>query len=52
MCPLENQDSFFVPELLEKQTEGEKETENDQDTDDTHTGMTLMPQDLCLSVQV
>ncbi|XP_037390949.1 testis-expressed protein 264 isoform X2 [Pygocentrus nattereri] len=23
MCPLENQESFFVPELLEKQTEGE-----------------------------
>ncbi|MCJ8729543.1 hypothetical protein PDJAM_G00107690 [Pangasius djambal] len=38
MCPLENQDSFFVPELLEKQTEGEEETENDKDADDVHTG--------------
>ncbi|XP_053491696.1 testis-expressed protein 264 homolog [Ictalurus furcatus] len=38
MCPLENQGSFFVPELLEKQTEGEEETKNDKDADDTHTG--------------
>ncbi|KAK3557286.1 hypothetical protein QTP70_026694, partial [Hemibagrus guttatus] len=36
MCPLEKQDSFFVPELLEKQTEGEEETENDKDADGTH----------------
>ncbi|XP_060775531.1 testis-expressed protein 264 homolog [Neoarius graeffei] len=38
MCPLESQDSFFVPELLEKQTGGEEETENERDADDTHTG--------------
>lgn len=52
MCPLENQDSFFVPELLEKQTDGQEEMENERDADDTHTGMTLMPQDLCFSVKV
>lgn len=38
MCPLENQDSFFVPELLEKQTEEEEETVKDKDTDDMHAG--------------
>lgn len=43
MCPLENQDSFFVPELLEKQTETERpeETETDKGADDMHTGMTM-----------
>lgn len=41
MCPLENQDSFFVPELLEKQTGEEEETVKDKDTDDMHAGMTL-----------
>ncbi|KAL7832907.1 hypothetical protein SRHO_G00299250 [Serrasalmus rhombeus] len=35
MCPLENQESFFVPELLEKQTEGEqKPKEGEEDEDD------------------
>lgn len=40
MCPLENQDSFFVPELLEKQTESVEETETDKDADGAHAGMT------------
>ncbi|XP_072539211.1 testis-expressed protein 264 homolog [Salminus brasiliensis] len=34
MCPLENQESFFVPELLEKQTKAEeepKEAEEDEE---------------------
>ncbi|KAI5628415.1 hypothetical protein C0J50_2905 [Silurus asotus] len=38
MCPLENQESFFVPELLEKQTEGGEKTETDKEADETHTG--------------
>ncbi|GAA6092132.1 testis-expressed protein 264, partial [Tachysurus ichikawai] len=38
MCPLENQDSFFVPELLEKQTESVEETETDKDADGAHAG--------------
>lgn len=48
MCPLENQDSFFVPELLEKQTEGEEEPEDEKAADDTHTGMTLSCHRTCL----
>lgn len=38
MCPLENQDSFFVPELLETQTDRDEETVKDKDTDDIHAG--------------
>ncbi|XP_062853046.1 testis-expressed protein 264 [Trichomycterus rosablanca] len=38
MCPLENQESFFVPELLEKQTENEGEMRDDKDSDVTNTG--------------
>ncbi|XP_036426867.1 testis-expressed protein 264 [Colossoma macropomum] len=44
MCPLENQESFVVPELLEKQTEDEdkpkegKEDEDDKGDEVTETG--------------
>ncbi|XP_066521839.1 testis-expressed protein 264 homolog [Hoplias malabaricus] len=31
MCPLENQESFFVPELLEKQTEEEKKAQEEEE---------------------
>lgn len=35
MCPLENQESFFVPELFEKQTVTEQETKDDSDVKKT-----------------
>ncbi|KAF5909351.1 testis-expressed sequence protein, partial [Clarias magur] len=42
MCPLENQEAFSVPELLEKRTEKEEETEHkngdqEKDAEEMHT---------------
>ena len=47
MCPLESQESFFVPELLEKQTEDEEKPkegegeEDDKGDEVTETGRTF-----------